>query len=223
MPKSKRDKVVHLTKTDKKGTVLKERLINDVREQVDEYARAFIFDVENMRNTKLKEVRDDWRTSRMFLGKNKVIQIALGRTPEDEHRPGLAKFARALTGTRGVLFTNSSLKDAQKYFAALSASAHARSGFVAEFDFKLEKGFLEGQPFSMEPSLRKLGMPVRLNDGRVELLTECVVCKKGDVLTPEQCNLLKIFGVEMATFRMQLICQWSNDGKVTDLMKKQKK
>lgn len=37
-----------------------------------------------MRNTKLKDLRHEWKDSRFFFGKNKVMAIALGRTKSDE-------------------------------------------------------------------------------------------------------------------------------------------
>lgn len=43
---------------------LKERLVKDVQECADKYKRCFVFRVENMRNAKLKELRNDLRQSR---------------------------------------------------------------------------------------------------------------------------------------------------------------
>lgn len=37
-----------------------------------------------MRNAKLKDLRHEWKDSRFFFGKNKVMAIALGRTKSDE-------------------------------------------------------------------------------------------------------------------------------------------
>lgn len=37
-----------------------------------------------MRNTKLKDLRNEWKESRFFFGKNKVMAIALGRSKSDE-------------------------------------------------------------------------------------------------------------------------------------------
>jgi hypothetical protein len=67
MPKSKRAKVVHLSKVDKKGKELSEKLYNGVREAADEYPFIFVFKVENMRNNYLKEVRMEFSDSRYVL------------------------------------------------------------------------------------------------------------------------------------------------------------
>ena len=67
MPKSKRAKVVHLTKVDKKGRELTLKLFSNVRECLDQYQHCFVFSVENMRNTYLKDVRNDLSDCRYVL------------------------------------------------------------------------------------------------------------------------------------------------------------
>lgn len=44
-----------------------------------------------MRNRTLKEVRKEWHPSRIVIGKNKVIAVALGRSKEDEQEEDLHK------------------------------------------------------------------------------------------------------------------------------------
>jgi 5S rRNA maturation endonuclease (ribonuclease M5) len=64
MPKSKRQKVVHLTKTDKKGKELSQKLFANVQEAADKFEHVFVFAVENMRNSYLKAVRAEFADSR---------------------------------------------------------------------------------------------------------------------------------------------------------------
>ena len=52
---------------------------------------------------------------RFFLGKNKVMMVALGRGVEDEYKDNLHKISRQLTGQRGLLFTNQSKDEVLKY------------------------------------------------------------------------------------------------------------
>jgi mRNA turnover protein 4 len=63
--------------------------------------------------------------------------------------------------------------------------------------------------FSQEVTLRKLGLPVKLTNGEVELLADTDICSEGDTLTPEQCTLLQLFEQEMATFKMNIVCMWA--------------
>lgn len=60
-------------------------------------------------------------------------------------------------------------------------------------------------PHSLEPELRKLGMPTTLDKGRITLQNEYEVCKEGQVLDSRQTRLLKLFGVATAEFKVQLV------------------
>ena len=63
-PRSKRNTVVALTQTDKKTKAHKGELINTIREQAEQFAYVWVFDVEHMRNNILQEVRTAWKGSR---------------------------------------------------------------------------------------------------------------------------------------------------------------
>lgn len=65
MPISKRAKIVHESKTVKKSHKEQtRRLYNNIQECVDKYDHLFVFTVDNMRNTYLKNVRTDFSDSR---------------------------------------------------------------------------------------------------------------------------------------------------------------
>ncbi|XP_066526386.1 mRNA turnover protein 4 homolog [Hoplias malabaricus] len=211
MPKSKRDKKVSLTKTVKKGLEAKQNLIEELRKCVDTYRYVFIFSVENMRNSKLKDIRAAWKHSRFFFGKNKVMMIALGKGPTDEYKDNLHKMSRFLRGEVGVLFTNKTKEEVQEYFNSFKETDYARSGNMAQMAVTLDEGPLEQFTHSMEPQLRQLGLPTALKKGVVTLLKDYEVCKEGDTLTPEQARILKLFGIEMAEFKMSIKCMWNSE------------
>nr|ACI66337.1 mRNA turnover protein 4 homolog [Salmo salar] len=211
MPKSKRDKKVSLTKTAKKGLETKQNLIEELRKCVDIYKHLFIFSVANMRNNKLKDIRTAWKHSRFFFGKNKVMMIAIGKGPTSEYKDNLYKVSRFLRGEVGVLFTNKTKEEVQEYFSQFKEMNFARAGNKAGMAITLDEGPLEQFPHSMEPQLRQLGLPTALKKGVVTLLKDHDVCKGGDTLTPEQARILKLFGIEMAEFRVQIKCMWNSE------------
>uniref|UniRef100_A0AAR2JKL8 Ribosome assembly factor mrt4 n=2 Tax=Pygocentrus nattereri TaxID=42514 RepID=A0AAR2JKL8_PYGNA len=211
MPKSKRDKKVSLTKTAKKGLEAKQNLIEELRKCVDMYRYVFIFSVDNMRNSKLKDVRAAWKHSRFFFGKNKVMMIALGKGPTDEYKDNLHKVSKYLRGEVGVLFTNKTKEEVQEYFNSFQETDYARAGNTAQMAVTLDEGPLEQFTHSMEPQLRQLGLPTALKKGVVTLLQDYEVCKEGDTLSPEQARILKLFGFEMAEFKVTIKCMWNSD------------
>ncbi|KAF4376260.1 hypothetical protein F8388_018929 [Cannabis sativa] len=196
MPKSKRDRPVTLSKTKKKGREHKEAVVNSIRKAVEEYSWIYVFSFENMRNLKFKQFREQLKAnSRFFLGSNKVMQVALGRSASDEIMPNIYKVSKLLRGDAGLLCTNLPKEEVERIFNEYEDYDFARTGSLATETVELKEGPLEQFTHEMEPFLRKQGMPVRLNKGTIELVADYV----------------RLLGTKMATFRLHLICRWSPD------------
>lgn len=89
MPKSKRAKVVTLTKTKKKTKDHKIALVEKIHSYVDKYQRCFVFSYLNMRTNLFRDVQTKLADTKFVLGKNKVVQIALGQKEGDEYKKNL--------------------------------------------------------------------------------------------------------------------------------------
>ncbi|WZZ16571.1 hypothetical protein YC2023_109660 [Brassica napus] len=232
MPKSKRDRpgqelslFLHSFMTKKKGREHKEIIVNGIREAVEKHTSVYVFSFENMRNIKFKEFRNQFRhNGRFFLGSNKVMQVALGRSASDEIRPGIFKVSKLLHGDAGLLVTDMPKEEVESLFNAYEDSDFSRTGSTAvetracaftllivfeKLGVELKEGPLEQFTHEMEPFLRKQGMPVRLNKGTVELLSDFVVCEEGKPLSPESSRILRLLGIKLATFKLNLVCRWS--------------
>lgn len=66
---------------------------------MDEYPSLYVFSFVNLRSKLLKEVRMDFRKdSRFFMGKNKVMVLALGKSEQDEYQDSLRQVSKRLKG-----------------------------------------------------------------------------------------------------------------------------
>lgn len=227
MPKSKRAKLIHTSTVQKKPSKEKSRaLYADVQAAVDSHAHIFVFSVENMRNTYLKDVRqhfssDGSSSSRLFFGKTKVMAKALGTTPEDEHAPGLGRLSAYLKGSVGLLSTDRAPQEVLEFFEGFVEVDFARAGAVANRTVTVPQGVVYSRagevpveddvalPHSLEVTVRKWGMPTRLDKGRVMLDQEYVICEEGKELNSHQTALLKMFGIAMAEFKVEVQAYWS--------------
>jgi len=219
MPKAKRSKVVSLSKTTKKGFQLKKDLVEHVQNCVDEYSTIYVFSVENMRTQKFKQIREKLRTSRFFMGKNKVMSIGLGKTAETEYKENLHKVTSYLSGNVGLMFTNESRDTITSWFESFKEPDFARAGNTATEEVTLPEGPLNSDifPHMMEPELRRLGLPTVLKKGIINLERDHKVCKVGDTLSPEQCAILKKFSKQMVEFHIVLKCMWNTSGEFEHL------
>ena len=156
MPKSKRNKVVALTKVKSKGRAGKEDLVVKVREAVDEYRNAFVVSFTNIRSGPFKVVANSWRKDcKFFLGKNKVMQVSLGKKAEDEVADNTHLLSRYLRGQVCLLLSNLGKEAIEKRFTELDAEQEdfATAGTKATYTVFLPKGIeaLDGYAFSLEP------------------------------------------------------------------------
>ncbi|RSL61253.1 Ribosome assembly factor mrt4 [Fusarium duplospermum] len=227
MPKSKRAKVVHLTQVSKKTRENKDKLFENIRNEIPEYQTCFVFSVDNMRNSYLKEVRRELSDCRLFFGKTKLMAKALGQTPEEAIAPGIEGITKHLAGTVGLLLTNRPAEEILAYFDNLAPVDFARAGVAASRGFSLPAGILYATggevpaehdvplEHTIEPELRRLGVPTRMVKGRVVLGDESgegedyVVCKEGDILDSRQTRLLKLFSVCLSEFKVKVLAYWS--------------
>ena len=159
----------------------------------------------------------------LFFGKTKVMAVALGLSLETEPYPNTSKLSLYLTGNVGLLFSPRSPQAIQSYFANFQPVDFARSGTAASRDFTIPAGIVYSRAgevareddvplaHSIEPVLRKLGVPSSLIKGRIHLENDFAVCRKGDVLGSGQTTLLKMFGVATASFVVETQAYYERD------------
>lgn len=178
----------------------KQKVIEDIQACAEQYPNVFLFSIDNMRNSTLKYIRNEWKDSRFFFGKNAIMKLGLKQAEVDD------ELCDMMEGQRGLLFTKHDKDTVVDWFKEYSAEEFARSGFKATETVKLTEGPLPDFSHAIEPHLRKLGMPTKLDRGIVTLYSEFTVCEKGQSLTPEQAKILKLIGRALATFRVNIEC-----------------
>ncbi|KAH6658189.1 ribosomal protein L10 [Truncatella angustata] len=234
MPKSKRNRVVHMTQVSKKTREHKDKLFETIREAVPNYQHVFVISVENMRNTHIQEVRKELNDCRIFLGKTTLMSRALGKTPEEAILENIEKLNPHMSGSVGLLLTNREPAAVLSYLSGVQFADFARAGTVASRGFEIPAGYVMSTGgevpaehdvhlgHTIEPELRRLGMPTRMVRGKIVLGEEdgsgdgYTVCKEGDVLDSRQTRLLKLFSVCLSEFAVHVRAYWTAaSGEVT--------
>ena len=175
MPKAKRVKpgidlldnyIVHLTKVKKQGKAHKKAYIDKIQAACDKFDNCFVFHYVNMLTAEYRNIQSDFVPGKLFLGKNKVAQVALGKREEDEYKQNLHllskvifKYVQHLEGECGLLFTDKTPEEVLKYFSSSKSKAYARGGGVSNDTVLLKAGdkALDRFAGSMESQFRGLG------------------------------------------------------------------
>lgn len=143
------------------------------------------------------------------MGKNAVSQVALGRTVEEEYKDNLRHVSKLLEGNVGLLFTSRPQEEVEAYFSEFSVAEFAKAGTVPTESMALEAGPLPF-PISMMGELRKMGMVVEVQEGKLVLRDTMTIAFADVPLTPEQAKILTKLDVKLIDFRIKLISRWEN-------------
>lgn len=223
MAKSRRSKVVHSSKTHKKNKESKVVLIENIRNASADYKQIYLFKVKNMRSVVFKALRLKV-DGRMFIGKNKVMAIALGLDQSSELMTSASMVARNLTGNVGILFSNQDKDSLTSIFDQSNELDFARTGnrstmtVIIESDPSGLRNQESGEPLSptLEVQLRKAGMPTKLRGGSILLnSSHYQICRQGEKLNVDQTRILKIMGIRMAPFEICITGHLSENGDFT--------
>ena len=213
MPRSKRVRTKALTKTNRKGRDQKEKLVEAIRESLLTFPHVYIFDYTDLRSSFLKDLRAQrMKDSRIFMGNNRIMAIALGRSREESQRPNLFKLSLFLKGSGGLLFTHLPKQTVKQFLQTdFIREDYARAGVVATREIVIPGGALEADkfPHSMHGQFTRLGLPVKLERGIIHVREDTKICSKGVPLTPESAQLLKCFKIQMARFQVKLTAHWT--------------
>jgi len=217
MPRSKRSKLVTLAQTDKKGKENKVRIFDEIREGLDTYRYTYVLGLDDVRTPVLQDLRKDWVGSKLILGKKKVLQKALGQSPEEEYKNDLHKLSRYDDGLIGLLLTNETPETVNEYFNSYVKNDYARAKSKSPITFTLPEGIVysrggqipieEDVPMShsMEPTLRnKFKLPTKMVNGKITLTEPVKVVDEGQTLDVTQALILKTFGVACAAFKVKI-------------------
>lgn len=152
-----------------------------------------------------------------------MMSRALGQTPEEAVVPGIESLSPYLVGTAGIVLTNRDPAAILSYFDSYAPVDFARAGVPAARDFTIPAGQVYATAgevhkendvpleHSIEPELRRLGVPTRMVKGKVVLGEESGdgegyrVCKEGEILDSRQTRLLKLFGVCLSEFKVNVL------------------
>lgn len=110
MAKNKRNKIVTLSKTKKKGEIIdrKTLFIEKVKQLAADYNYIFTLTFKNMTTYAFQSLRAYWREEEgeFLMGKTSLMKIALGKNEDETLYADTYKLNQCLKGNSCMFFTN---------------------------------------------------------------------------------------------------------------------
>lgn len=149
---------------------------------------------------------------------------ALGSDPSSAVAENIHLLSPHISGSVALLFTNRTPTEIKEYFSTFTPVDFARAGAVANRTFVIPPGVVYATGgavpaehdvplgHTIEPELRRLGVPTRMVRGKVVLGDVdgqtgegYTVCKEGETLDSRQTRLLKLFDQCLSEFKVRVL------------------
>ncbi|CAL5998787.1 Ribosomal_protein L10 [Hexamita inflata] len=210
MPHGKRTREVNLTQVKKQTKDQKKDLVEQIKSIINDYSDIYVVYYNNESSKALQTLRETVQESKFSFASNNALQLALGKTAETSLAPRTHLLSKIIQRKCALMFTNLKAEDVKQQLEAATQTAYVQGGQIATQTIVIEQGHLNKDLYAgtLEPELRRLGMPTKL-DNEVILVTEnYTICEEGKQLNGAQASLLRHFGYQLAEFKIEPVCAW---------------
>ncbi|EME27734.1 mRNA turnover protein 4 [Galdieria sulphuraria] len=210
MPTSRRRKNGIIKKQAKNRRQSNADIIEAVTNCLQAYKSIYILNFDCIRSSIMKELRNNWKDSRFFFGKNKVMRYVLGKTEEEEPYKGLHQLAPFLSGNIGVLFTSRTRDQVHDFFDNFIVNEYPRIGSRAPRDVVLNAGPVD-IPVELEPRLRELGLPIQVQNNEIFLTSDVPLFQENSVISRESAKILETLCMPILEARVEIVAEWDSE------------
>ena len=149
----------------------------------------------------LQKIRDALRDkAKIRMSKKNLIKKAFEKAKIN----GIGKLEKYLKGELALILTNENPFKLYKYLKKNKTPAAAKAGQVATKDILIEKGPTQFSPGPAISTLQKIGLKTTVQNGKIAILKDKVVCKKGEEITPEMVDVFSLLKIEPMEIGLEL-------------------
>jgi len=180
----------------------------------DSYSKVLFVTLDNVTSQQVNQVRRDLRGKAEILVGKKTLQKRIISNRADETKSKLdnqlrKKFVEEnlLTQNRGLLFTNSDIKDITEILQRYRKQAPARVGAVAPCDVIVPAGNTGMEP-TMTGFFQALNIATKISKGTVEIISDKKVLSLGEKVDNSVSALLAKLKISPFFYEMEIVCCW---------------
>ncbi|MGC8478333.1 MAG: 50S ribosomal protein L10 [Candidatus Micrarchaeia archaeon] len=172
--------------------------VNKASEELKNYKTVGVVSLNAVPDRLLQRVRNTLKgEGRFILGRKTALQRIL---ESNEHTKRLAK---ELTGTSAIVLTNKDPFELYEMFKSNAIKLAAKPKQVANEDIKINEGETSLQPGQAVTELKKAGIDVQMQKGKVVIAKSKVLVSKGSAISTAVANALHILGITPFTAMLE--------------------
>ncbi|MCD6398423.1 MAG: 50S ribosomal protein L10 [Candidatus Aenigmarchaeota archaeon] len=170
----------------------KEKLVEELRKMLDEYPIVGIVNLYKMPSAQLQSIRKMLsKEAKIKMTKKTLMTFAL----EKSKRNKIKELEKYLKGQPAFIFTKTNPFKLFKFLDENKTSAPAKIGDIAPNDIVIKKGNTGLPPGPAIGQLGSIGIPTKVEGGKIHVVKDTVVAAEGDIITPEISGVLNALNI----------------------------
>lgn len=167
------------------------------------YSTFLIADMNNVKALQIQNIKHEWYNEAEFLfGKNTVIKKALLFLAANNIF--FNKVYDLVKKNIAFIFTNTDPKQIKESIMRNQRNVHANVGMLSQCDLWVNKGLTDIK-VDFTSKFQALNIPTKVTKGCIEIITDCLILSKGQIVQPSQQDLLKMLHVKPFIFKVEIL------------------
>ncbi|RLF88866.1 50S ribosomal protein L10, partial [Thermococci archaeon] len=179
---------------------------------IKSYPVVALVDVSSMPAYPLSQMRRLIRENEGLLrvSRNTLIELAIKKAAQELGKPELEKLIDYIQGGAGILVTKMNPFKLYKFLQQNRQPAPAKPGVKVPKDVVIPAGPTPLAPGPIVGQMQAMGIPARIERGKVTIQKDTTVLKAGEVITPELANILNALGVQPLEVGLDLLAAYED-------------
>lgn len=172
--------------------------VNKVSEELKNYKTIGVVSLSAVPDRLLQRVRNTLKGEGKFvLGRKNALERILESSEQTK------KLAKELTGTSAIVLTNKDPFELYEMFKSNEIKLSAKPKQIANEDIAIKEGETSLQPGQTVTELKKAGIDVQMQKGKVVIAKSKVLVSKGGIISTAVANALHILGITPFTAMLE--------------------
>ncbi|HDD31669.1 MAG TPA: 50S ribosomal protein L10 [Thermococcus litoralis] len=189
----------------------KKKEVEELAKLLKSYPVIALVDVADVPAYPLSKMRESLRGKAVLrVSRNTLIELAIKKAAQELNNPELEKLVEYIQGGAGILVTEMNPFKLYKFLEESKKPAPAKPGVPAPRDIVVPAGPTPLSPGPLVGEMQALGIPARIERGKVSIQKDTVVLKAGEIITPQLANILNQLGIEPLEVGLKLLAAYED-------------
>ncbi|NJE07292.1 50S ribosomal protein L10 [Thermococcus sp. M39] len=189
----------------------KKKEVERLAEIIKSHPVVALVDVAGVPAYPLSKMREKLRGKALLrVSRNTLIELAIKKAAKELGKPELEKLADYIQGGAAILATDMNPFKLYKLLEESKTPAPAKPGVPVPRDVVVPAGPTPLSPGPVVGEMQALGIPARIERGKVTIQKDTVVLKAGEIITPQLANILNKLGIEPLEVGLNLLAAYED-------------